>query len=117
ISATGRCVAAFSGRPLAELETRFQQLRWDNAPSLRVWRRQVRETGERGYSVDEGHYISGVTVVAAPVLDAARRMTHGVAAVALSDQVRRAGLARLVAGVCQVAGTAAARLRSRESAA
>lgn len=117
ISATGRCVAALSGRPMAELEARFRQLRWDNAPTLRDWRQQVHEASERGYGVDEGHYIGGVTSVAAPVLDAAGRMTHAVGIMAVTDQVRRAGLARLGADVREVAETVAARLRSRDSAA
>src|SRR5262249_20491934 len=75
ISATGRCVAALSGRPMMELEARFRQLRWENAPTLRDWRRQVKEASERGYGVDEGHYIGGGTSVAAPLPDAARRIT------------------------------------------
>jgi len=117
ISATGRCVAALSGRPMVELETRFRQLRWENAPTLRDWRRQVKEASERGYGVDEGHYIGGVTSVAAPVLDAAGRMAHAVGIMAVSDQIRRAGLARLAADVREVAKTVAGRLRLRDSVA
>ena len=44
ISATGRCVAAFSGQPQKEIEKRFRLLRWHNAPSYDAWRKEV-DTG------------------------------------------------------------------------
>ena len=41
ISATGRCVAAFSEQPWKEIEKRFRLLRWHNAPSYDTWRKEV----------------------------------------------------------------------------
>jgi DNA-binding IclR family transcriptional regulator len=101
ISATGRCVAAFGGQPWPEIERRFRSLRWNRAPPFKVWREEVAQAARDGYSVDEGNYIAGVTIIAVPVKNGEGRMTYGVVAVGLAEQVRRAG-----------AATVAKRLRS-----
>lgn len=91
ISASGRLIAAFGGHPPAEVEKRFRALRWENPPSLEEWRADVKACRLVGYAVDEGRYISGVTIVAAPVLPHGR-MSHALVAVGVSDQMRRIGL-------------------------
>ena len=73
ISATGRCVAAFGGYNEAELAAGFAALRWQNPPSLDSWLKDVEATRKRGYGVDRGNYIAGVTVVAAAVLETSGR--------------------------------------------
>ncbi|MFI4986557.1 MAG: IclR family transcriptional regulator [Alphaproteobacteria bacterium] len=95
ISSTGRCLAAFGGYPMGELEARVRALRWDRPPSLKRWRAEVAAARRNGYSVDEGNYMSGITVMAAPVLGRGGRMTHGVVAVGVSEQIRRHGTAKL----------------------
>ena len=91
ISATGRCVAAFSSYPRAEIQARFARLRWDNPPALTAWWKEVRAARSAGYAVDDGQYIRGVTIVAAPV-----RMPNGsinaLVVVGVSEQIRRVGL-------------------------
>ena len=67
ISATGRCVAAFGDHSAAELATRFQGLRWDEPLTFDRWMAQVAQTRVQGFAVDEGNYMSGLTVVGAPV--------------------------------------------------
>ena len=76
ISATGRCVAAFSDYPPDEIEKRFRALRWDNAPSYETWRKEVETVRRQGFSIDRGNYIAGVTIVAVPVLERRRTITH-----------------------------------------
>ena len=61
ISATGRCVAAFSGQPQKEIEKRFRLLRWHNAPTYEAWRKEVDQVRRQGFSIDRGNYIDGVT--------------------------------------------------------
>ncbi|WP_245454109.1 IclR family transcriptional regulator [Aquabacter cavernae] len=90
ISATGRLVAAFGGYSRAELDKRFKVLRWQNPPALEDWRADVEACRRLGYAVDEGHYIAGVTIVAAPVL-VHGRMSHALVAAGVSDQMRRSG--------------------------
>jgi DNA-binding IclR family transcriptional regulator len=89
ISATGRCVAAFSRHPPEELERRFRALRWNNAPSYATWRREVEATRRQGYSIDRGDYIAGVTIVAVPVLDASGAITRTIVSVGISSQLDR----------------------------
>jgi len=92
ISATGRCIAAFGDYPPAELERRFRKLRWDDPPEFETWLAEVAETRERGFALDEGNYIAGVTVVAAPVWKAPGHPTHALVATGLGKAMQRKGL-------------------------
>lgn len=108
ISATGRCVAAFGGHPLKEIEKRFRLLRWHDAPTYNTWRKQVDQVRRQGFSIDRGNYIAGVTIVAAPVLNTRGTISHTIAAVGLGSQLDRAtslALARqMVVAAREVAG-------------
>ena len=95
ISATGRCVAAFSGQPVKEIEKRFRLLRWHNAPSYDAWRKEVDQVRKQGFSIDRGNYIAGVTIVAVPVLNGAGTISHTLAAVGLGSQLDRASAVAL----------------------
>jgi DNA-binding IclR family transcriptional regulator len=94
ISATGRCLAAFGTHPWAEIKARFGNLRWDVPPTLTTWRSEVKATRLAGYAVDDGQYIRGVTIVAAPV-----RMPNGsinaLVVVGVSERMRQIGLTRM----------------------
>jgi DNA-binding IclR family transcriptional regulator len=91
ISATGRCIAAHSRLPWSEIERRFRALRWDNAPALEQWRADIETARRVGYAVDEGNYIGGITIIAAPVVSDGS-VSHAVVAVGLTEQLRRAGI-------------------------
>ncbi len=90
ISATGRCVAAFTDQPGSEVDRRFRQLRWHNPPSHAAWRREVERVRLEGFSIDRGNYIAGITIVSVPVLDARGAISHALAAVGLGNQIDRA---------------------------
>jgi DNA-binding IclR family transcriptional regulator len=92
ISATGRCLAAFGGFSDAELEARFKPLRWEEPPAFADWLEQVEATRAQGFAVDPGNYISGVTVVAAPVWKARGRPSHALVAIGIGSALRRNGL-------------------------
>ena len=87
ISATGRLIAAFSDRPWSEIEHGFKRLRWQNAPDLKTWRAEVEAVRRKGYSIDRGNYISGVTIVAVPLFDASRRVGHAIVGAGVADQL------------------------------
>ncbi len=89
ISATGRLVAAFNEQPWAAIEKRFRALRWQNPPTLDEWRRDLASVRKFGYAVDRGNYISGVTVLAVPVFNARREVTHTIVAAGLAEQLDR----------------------------
>jgi DNA-binding IclR family transcriptional regulator len=95
ISATGRCIAAFGEHPEEELKSRFQTLRWDEPPSYDQWRTQVAQTRSQGYAVDEGNYISGVTVVAAPVWKSRAQLSHALVAIGIGSALKRSGVPAL----------------------
>ena len=95
ISATGRCLAAFGNHPEAELEQRFKTLRWDDPPSFDEWKTQVEQTRRQGFAVDAGNYISGVTVLAAPVWKTRESLSYALVAIGIGSALQRAGLAEL----------------------
>jgi DNA-binding IclR family transcriptional regulator len=95
ISATGRCLAAFSTHPWSEIENRFRRLRWHNAPAYETWSKEVEQARRHGFSIDRGNYIAGVTIVAVPVLDRKGAITHTLAAVGLGNQLDRPTSLRL----------------------
>ncbi|MCJ2188069.1 IclR family transcriptional regulator [Novosphingobium beihaiensis] len=99
VSATGRCIAAFGNYAEKDLRPRFDALRWDEAPTWEEWQAQVAEARETGVAVDAGHYISGVTVIAAPVWkggrEAGSRPSHALVAIGLGAAVRGEALPRL----------------------
>ena len=95
ISATGRCIAAFGDYSRAEFERRFVKLRWDDPPAFETWLAEVEETRLRGFALDQGNYIAGVTVVAAPVWSAPGAPTHALVATGLGKAMERSGLSDL----------------------
>jgi DNA-binding IclR family transcriptional regulator len=95
ISATGRCIAAFGDYAESELEARFKKLRWDEPPTFAEWQEQVKQTRARGVAVDSGNYISGVTVVAAPVWRSRAQLSHALVAIGIGSAIKRAGLPAL----------------------
>lgn len=88
ISATGRCIAAFGGHSRDEIEAAFHALRWDDPPSLEQWWREVETTRVTGFAVDDGNYMSGVTVIAAPVWASGRKLHHALVAIGISSTIR-----------------------------
>jgi DNA-binding IclR family transcriptional regulator len=105
ISATGRCIAAFGDHTDAELETRFKALRWDDPPTFEEWKAQVRTTKTQGFAVDPGNYMSGVTVVAAPVWKTPSKLSHALVAIGLGSALKRKGLPQLTEAVRAAAQT------------
>jgi DNA-binding IclR family transcriptional regulator len=95
ISATGRCIAAFGDHDNADLEARFKTLRWDEPPTFDEWKSQIEQTRHQGFAVDAGNYISGVTVVAAPVWKTRAQLSHALVALGIGSALKRAGLPAL----------------------
>lgn len=85
ISATGRLVSAYAEMSREEIERRFQALRWHQPPEFSAWMQEVEAVRRLGYSMDRGNYIAGVTLIAVPVFDDRRRLTHALVAAGVSD--------------------------------
>jgi DNA-binding IclR family transcriptional regulator len=110
ISATGRCIAAFGGHSDAVIAKRFATLRWDEPPSHAQWLEQVAATRLRGWAVDDGNYIAGVTVLAAPVFRNPGAPSHALAAVGLGSAVHRGGIERLGAALAEASQSLSERM-------
>jgi DNA-binding IclR family transcriptional regulator len=110
ISATGRCIAAFGDHPQAELEMRFRALRWDEPPTFEEWQEQVRQTRVQGFAIDAGNYISGVTVLAAPVWKTRGLLSHALVGIGIGSALRRNGLDALQEALRSAAQTLSSQL-------
>jgi len=78
VSATGRCVAAYSNIPPRSLRAQFERLRWHRAPSFEDWQAQVANVRAQGYAVDDGNYINGIYIVASPILGPEGEFRHAL---------------------------------------
>jgi DNA-binding IclR family transcriptional regulator len=94
-SATGRCIAAFGGHSEADLEARFRDIQWDRPLSFEDWKAEVEVTRGRGFAADDGNYISGMTVISAPVWDTPGPLTHTIVAIGFTSTLERSGRAEL----------------------
>lgn len=110
ISATGRLIAAFGDYPDSELRGRFDKLRWDEPPTYAEWQAQVAEARQHGVAVDAGNYISGVTVVAAPVWKAAGPPSHALVGIAIGGVLRGERLPALQTALLASAGAVSRQL-------
>ena len=90
ISATGRLVAAYTDRPWSEIEQAFKKVRWQNAPDFKKWRAEVEAVRRKGFSVDRGNYISGVTIVAVPLIEPSNRLYHAIVAAGMTSRLKGA---------------------------
>jgi DNA-binding IclR family transcriptional regulator len=83
VSATGRCVAAYSNLPPRVMKGQFERLRWHRAPAYEEWLQQIAKVREQGYAVDDGNYINGIYIVAAPILGVEGEFRHAIVAVCI----------------------------------
>jgi DNA-binding IclR family transcriptional regulator len=95
IAALGRSFAAHAGLSLAELRTRFSNLRWEDPPSFETYLAEVEEARENGYAVDSDHYVKGVTTLSAAILDGAGLPVMAISAVGFSAQFDKASIKAL----------------------
>lgn len=105
ITASGYCCAAFGDHEEAALRREFDRLDWDEPPTYDQWAAAVEATRQNGYGVDDGRYIRGVSLVAAPVFRSGGQISHALVAVGLGAQLDSDRIAQLGAALA-AAGTA-----------
>lgn len=96
VSATGRLIAAEMPATVAQLKKVYAAIAWDDAPSFATWRNEVALAKSQGWALDRDHFVRGLTVVALPVFNARRQLTHTVVAVGMSSLLDAPALQRLV---------------------
>jgi DNA-binding IclR family transcriptional regulator len=95
IAALGRCMAAYSGLGPEQLRKKLTTLRWENAPTFDEYWAEVQQVRERGYAVDGGNYVKGVTTVSSPIVDGSERAIMAVSAVGFSAHLDKAAVRQL----------------------
>jgi DNA-binding IclR family transcriptional regulator len=85
VSATGRCVAAYSNLSPRGLRAQFERLRWYNAPAFEEWQAQVANVRTQGYAVDNGNYINGVYIAASPILGPEGEFRHAIVVLCIKE--------------------------------
>jgi DNA-binding IclR family transcriptional regulator len=96
-SASGRLVAAFGGETWPQLERKFKAIHWERPISKEEWKREVDLARQTGVAVDRDNYISGVIVVAVPLLDPKGGITHALASAGLSSNLDDASVRSIAA--------------------
>jgi len=86
VGALGRCMAACSELPEEEIRRLYASLRSDDLLPLDRFMEQVAETRRRGYAVDTGQFVKGVTTISCPIRDADGTPLGAVSVVGLSAQ-------------------------------
>ena len=90
--ANGRCAAAFGGLRRAEIAARFAAVRWQQPMSLDLFMPETALAGSRGWAVDDGVFLPGVTTVSAPVLDEAGKLKFCLSTIMFHGQHKAAKL-------------------------
>ncbi|MCC5988544.1 MAG: IclR family transcriptional regulator [Pararhodobacter sp.] len=90
VGALGRCMAAFDVIDAETLRKHYQELRSDNLLPFDAFLTEVELTRKRGYGLDTGQFVSGITTISAPIRDATGRPIAALSVVALSAQVPEA---------------------------
>ena len=86
VSATGRCVAGHSGLGQAVLKRKFDALVWEQPPQFSDWLKEVESARREGVGVDNGNYVRGYLILAAPVFQDGT-MVQALSIVAANGQI------------------------------
>ncbi len=103
IGASGRTMAAHSDVSDSKLRVAFMRLRWEQPISFDRYRDEVREVKARGYAIDDGCYMRGVTSVAAPVLNPAGEAVMSLGSHFFKGQKRPGEIDRIAADTVELA--------------
>lgn len=96
ISATGRLLAAYNDIPDDVLKSHFDKLRWHQPISFSEWKAELQEVKRIGYSMDKGYYVSGITLIAVPVLNPQQHVSHTLVAASILQQLTDADTKALI---------------------
>lgn len=84
--ANGRCAAAYCGLSQDEIARQFAALRWQQPMTLQTFLAESALTRSRGWAMDDGVFLPGVTTVSAPVLDDADKLIFCMSAIMFHGQ-------------------------------
>ncbi len=79
IGAMGRCLAAQQNLSAAQAAEAIEPLRWARRPTPERYRREVLQAQRRGWAMDDGDFMAGVTTIAAPIVDGSNTVRYCIA--------------------------------------
>lgn len=89
IGAVGRCVAASRGLEKRELERKFQELRWSQAPDFSDYLADLKTAETMGYAFDLGNLYHSIDIVAAIVRDHTGAARFGLSSIGIAGMKSR----------------------------
>lgn len=84
--AAGRCVMAFSDFDSAAIRRSLEKVKWAEVPNPKKYIADLEMIRQRGYAIDEGQFIKGVTTLAAPGITPAEAIEYIVTATMFTGQ-------------------------------
>lgn len=90
LGALGRCYTGAIGMDRATCETRFAELRWQNAPAFDTYWDEAEQARKDGYAFDFGNLFVGLNNVASLACDSSGMPRIGLSAMAIVGQLTRA---------------------------
>lgn len=103
VGALGRCMAAFSGFSIEEIERRFSRIRWQDAPPFVDFLSDVEACRKQGYAIDKDRYAKGVTTVSAPILKKDGTPLAAMSAIGFSAQFTKNSVRELIRDLTETA--------------
>jgi len=85
--AMGRCFPYCQNLTDGKVAARLKEVRWHRKPDLDQLMTEIEETRTRGWAVDEGAFIGGVTTIASPVVDRNARVHFFIACSTFTGQI------------------------------
>lgn len=115
IGAMGRCISAREGLSKAAAARIMSELRWQNPPTVEAYWNDMQNSLRRGWAVDSGNYLAGVTTVASAVTGTdVQTPRYCLTATLFSGQYDEGTTARLAERLATLAAEAARRLPPRD---
>lgn len=84
--AAGRCILAFSGLDEAAIYRQIAVVKWGDPPEPAKYVAELDVVRERGWAIDEGQFLRGVTTIAAPAFGRTGSAEYIVTATSFTGQ-------------------------------
>jgi DNA-binding IclR family transcriptional regulator len=102
IGSAGRIMAAFQGLSPRELRRQFKQIRWEQPMSFDDYMAEAESARKRGWSIDNGNYIAGISSVAVPIFDDDLRLIMACSATTFSQKLDTARAEQVAADLSRL---------------
>ncbi|AIT79839.1 IclR family transcriptional regulator [Novosphingobium pentaromativorans] len=109
LGAIGRCLLALEAPDARRVEEIIAELRWQAPPDPETYFKELLEVRERGWAMDDGHYLRGVVTIAAAIVGPNAVPTYCITSTGFSGQHSPEKLEEIGTRLASIARKAAAR--------